>query len=109
MINRKEEIKKKGFSMISSNDTPDEYAAATNEFIPIDFSKIKIGTQTLDDAIVKLGDLRKINPKLADKKNVLDAIHTNDYITMREISNFFYKTSGIYSRLCRYMTYLYKY
>ena len=109
MINRKEEIKKKGFSMISSNDTPDKYAAATNEFIPIDFSKIKIGTQTLDDAIVKLGDLRKINPKLADKKNVLDAIHTNDYITMREISNFFYKTSGIYSRLCRYMAYLYRY
>ena len=28
---------------------------------------------------------------------------------MREISNFFYKTSGIYSRLCRYMAYLYKY
>ena len=28
---------------------------------------------------------------------------------MREISNFFYRTSGIYSRLCRYMAYLYKY
>jgi len=28
---------------------------------------------------------------------------------MREISNFFYKTSGIYSRLCRYMAYLYRY
>ena len=28
---------------------------------------------------------------------------------MRDISNFFYKTSGIYARLCRYMAYLYKY
>jgi len=28
---------------------------------------------------------------------------------MRDISNFFYKHSGIYSRLCRYMAYLYKY
>ena len=28
---------------------------------------------------------------------------------MREISNFFYRTSGIYSRLCRYMARLYKY
>ena len=28
---------------------------------------------------------------------------------MREISNFFFKTSGIYSRLCRYMAYLYRY
>lgn len=28
---------------------------------------------------------------------------------MREISNFFFKTSGIYSRLCKYMAYLYRY
>lgn len=28
---------------------------------------------------------------------------------MREISNFFYRSSGIYSRLCRYMAYLYRY
>ena len=28
---------------------------------------------------------------------------------MRNISNFFYKTSGIYARLCRYMAYLYRY
>ena len=28
---------------------------------------------------------------------------------MREISSFFYRTSGIYSRLCRYMARLYKY
>jgi hypothetical protein len=28
---------------------------------------------------------------------------------MREISNFFYKTSGIYQRLCRYMAYMYRY
>ena len=32
-----------------------------------------------------------------------------DIPTMRDISNFFYRTSGIYSRLCRYMAYLYKY
>jgi len=37
------------------------------------------------------------------------AINTGDINRMREISNFFYKTSGIYSRLCRYMAYLYKY
>lgn len=28
---------------------------------------------------------------------------------MRGISNFFFKTSGIYSRLCKYMAYLYRY
>lgn len=28
---------------------------------------------------------------------------------MRAISNFYYKTSGIYNRLCRYMAYIYRY
>ena len=28
---------------------------------------------------------------------------------MFEISNYFFKVSGIYSRLCRYMAYLYRY
>ena len=28
---------------------------------------------------------------------------------MFEISNYFFKVNGIYSRLCRYMAYLYRY
>jgi len=28
---------------------------------------------------------------------------------MRDISNYFYKISGIYQRLCRYMAYMYRY
>ena len=63
----------------------------------------------IEDAILTLGDYRRINPSLGDKKNVLRAIHTNDIEKMRDISNFFYRTSGIYSRLCRYMAYLYRY
>ena len=46
---------------------------------------------------------------MGDKENVLRAINSGDIPLMREISNFFYRTSGIYSRLCRYMAYLYKY
>ena len=105
MINRVQEIKKKGFSIIPSNDTRDVYET----FNPTDFSKIKVGAKTLDDAIIDVSNFKKINPRLADKKEILKAIDTCDYETMREISNFFYKTSGIYSRLCRYMAYLYRY
>ncbi len=36
-------------------------------------------------------------------------MNMKDIEKMRDISNFFYRTSGIYSRLCRYMAYLYKY
>ena len=101
--NKKEEIKRKGFSMTPSLDINETYSPAT------DFSKIKVGTKILTDAVVSLGEYKRINPKLGDKRQVLKAINTGDINRMIDISNFFYKTSGIYSRLCRYMAYLYKY
>lgn len=75
----------------------------------LDFSKIKVGTKTLDDAIFKLGALKSTNPRLADKVNVLRAINEGDLKEMREISDFFYRISGIYSRLLRYMAFMYRY
>ena len=106
MINRIEQIKAKGFNM-SRNDSAEEVSIMNAPLA--DFSKIKVGLKTLDDAIVNLSDFKKVDRRLADKNEVLRAIHNNDYETMREISNFFVKTSGIYSRLCRYMAYLYRY
>jgi hypothetical protein len=35
----------------------------------VDYSKIKIGIRSLDDAIVTLGDYKKINPKMT-KENI---------------------------------------
>ena len=102
MKNRMAEIKKKGFQMNLATDTDERYA-------PTDFSKIKIGLKTLEDAIVSYGDYKKTNPRLGSKSNVLKAINDGDISQLRQISNFFYKTSGIYARLCRYMAYLYKY
>ena len=101
------QIKKKGFNMIGTEDyqIPDQ----ANSYIPVDFTKIRVGVKTVSDAIFKLGDLRKINPQLADKDQVLRAIHYYDLERMRDISNYFYKISGIYQRLCRYMAYMYRY
>ena len=107
MINRVQEIKKKGFSIVREEDIQPIYGG--DSFNPVDFSKIKVGIKTLDDAIVNLGDLKKADKRLASKQTVLDAIHNGDFETMREISNFFFKTSGIYSRLCKYMANLYRY
>ena len=106
MSKRVEEIKSKGFN-ISMQDTHEEVYSPSHGLG--DFSKIKVGAKTLDDAVISLGDLKKTNPRLADKKEVLRAIHNGDIETMREISNFFFKTSGIYSRLCKYMANLYRY
>ena len=102
MRNRIEQIKEKGFKMNLASDTNERYA-------PIDFSKIRMGIKTLDDAVVSYGTYNKISATLGNKQHVLRAIAQGDVSELREISNFFYKTSGIYKRLCRYMAYLYKY
>ena len=101
-MDRKKQIKEKGFNIPLSNDT--------NERPSLDFNKIKVGIKTLEDAVItNAGDLKKANPNLADKQNVLRAINTYDYAKMREISDFFFRTNGIYNRLCKYMANLYCY
>ena len=89
-----------------TNDTRDPFS---DIYKPVDFSKIKIGTQILEDAVLNLGSLKKVDARLANKDYVLKAIAHNDLPAMRDISNFFYRTSGIYNRLCRYLAYMYRY
>lgn len=93
--------------MSLSDDTQDIYSNDQNGVL--DFSKIKVGVKTLDDAILDLGLYGKINPRCGDKEVVLQAINNGSLSQMREISDFFYKTSGIYNRLCRYLAYMYRY
>ena len=100
-----EEIKRKGFNMALADSTPDVLDLREVH----DFSKIKVGIKQLTDAVIDVGSYKKINPKCGDKEKVLKAIAQYNLSDLREISNFFYKTSGIYNRLCRYMAYLYRY
>ena len=106
MKNRVQQIKAKGFEMYPVNsDTPD-----TLRNQPVDFAKIRVGGRTLEDAVLdRLYGFKKIDARLGDKDTVLKAINNGDYVTLRDVSNFFYRTSGIYSRLCRYMAYLYRF
>ena len=111
-----EQIKSKGFNIVtgSARDIdPNQktgYQALNGTNVPsIDFNKIKVGAKVLEDAVLDLGNLKKINPELADKDNVLRAINNYDLKLMREISIYIYRTSGIYSRLVRYMAFMYRY
>lgn len=74
-----------------------------------DFSKIRVGIKTLDDATVNLGTYKRINPNFGDKQYVLKTINSGNLDRMRQISQFYYRTNGIYNRLCRYLAYLYRY
>ena len=109
MRNRQEEIKAKGFNIIAKREDANFNQPTGYQGLPRNFNKIKIGAKNLDDAILNLGFLKKINPRLANKETVLKAIADYDLKTMREISDFFYKTSGIYGRIVRYMAFMYRY
>ena len=90
--------------MTLSNGTTDAAGRSAT-----DFSKIKVGLKTLEDAVVELGDYRKANPRLSDKAAILRAINENDVVTMREVSCFFTRISGIYSRLIKHLAHFYRY
>lgn len=63
----------------------------------------------MDDVLINLGTYKKINRNYGDKKFVLRAIYRHDYKTLREISDYFYESSGIYYRLCKYLAFLYRF
>ena len=112
MRNRVKEIEQRNYFKMMTGNSDTNHCQTNTGFQgmpPIDFNKIRVGAQTLEDAIIEIGLLKKVNPRLADKKLVLDAINKGDVKTMREISEFFYKTSGIYARILRYMAFMYRY
>lgn len=109
MRNRVEEIKAKGFDISNPRDTDPTRSTGYQGTPILDFKKIKIGAKTLDDAILQLGDLKKINPRVADKCAILKAINDYDLKFMREASELFYRISGIYERIIKYMAFMYRY
>lgn len=107
--NRKEIIKKKGFSILSVDNDSAQLSDNQKGFVPVDFSKMKVGKMVLDNAILNLSSFENTDSRLGKKENILKAIHDGDVIAQREISNYFFNVSGIYSRLCKYMAYMYRY
>lgn len=76
---------------------------------PLEYNKVKVGMKTVEDAVLDLGALQKIDKTMYSKGAILHAIACNDVFTLRQISNFFYRTSGIYWRVINYMAQLYRY
>lgn len=53
--------------------------------------------------------LKQTNRNYNNKTNVLKALANKDVGTLREISNYFYRTNGIYFRICNYFAQMYRY
>lgn len=74
------------------------------------YNKIKVGVKTLEDAVFNLGDMVKNgNKNLANKALIMKALADNDLEVLRQVSNYFYKTSGLYQKVCNYFAFLYRY
>ena len=73
------------------------------------YGKIKIGTKQLEDAVLNLGSIQREGKNQINKAVIYRALADNDVEKLREISNYFYKTSGIYQRVCNYFATMYRY
>ena len=77
---------------------------------PIDFNKMRIDNRLFkDDVSLNTSTFNKKYHKRIRKHDVYRALERQDLKELRAISNYFFLKSGIYSRLCRYMAYLYRY
>ena len=95
MRDRQEEIHSKGFSLIQKRQGGG-YEGPT---LPVDYNKVKVNTKTLEDAVLNLGSLRKVNRNYANKEFIQLALAQRNLPVLREISNFFYATDGIYQQI----------
>ncbi len=76
----------------------------------LDFNKLRIdGTIFKDDVTMNVSRFGNIKKRRLHKEDVEKALERKDLKELRAISNYYFIKSGIYSRLCRYMAYLYRY
>ena len=75
----------------------------------LEFGKMKVGKKILEDAALDLSTLKQTTKNYNNKAAVLKALANRDIATLREISKYFYRTNGIYFRLCNYFAQMYRY
>ena len=74
-----------------------------------DYSTVKMGTRLLEDAVLNLGSIQQTKVIYNNKATILQALADKNFELLREISRYFYATSGIYRRVCDYAAFMYRY
>lgn len=94
----------KDFRLVgSSND-------AARPSLAVDFNKLRIdGTMFRDDVTLNTSKYLDLKRRRLKRHDIERALERRDIKDLRAISNYYFIKSGIYSRLCRYMAYLYRY
>lgn len=93
-------VHEKGFNMISPPTSPiDKY------------SRLKLGPKQYEDAVLDLHyyDKKIDKPMFHDKGFIMAALARKDIPLLREISRYFYRTSGIYQKVVDTFATMYRY
>ena len=93
--NTQEAIHAKGFDMINGPAT--------------DYNKIKIGLKTVQDAVLELGTYKDGRREFVNKREIMRALADRDLRALRAISNYFYRTDGIYQKVVDYFATMYRF
>lgn len=74
-----------------------------------EFANIKDHGNVMNSPVISIESVVKGNRTFGDKKRIIRAIETNDIKTLRSLSRYYFRTCGIYSRICRYVANFYRY
>ncbi len=94
-VKTQEAIHAKGFDMVNGPAT--------------DYNKIKVGLKTVQDAVLELGTLKDGRREYFNKKDIMRALADRDLRALRAISNYFYRTNGIYQKVVDYYATMYRF
>lgn len=92
---------RKDFRIVASNETARP---------SIDFNKMWVDNKIFrDDVTLNTSQFSQKIRRKTRRQELERALELRDIKALRALSNYYFIKSGIYSRLCRYMAYLYRY
>ncbi len=75
----------------------------------LEFGRMKIGKKSFEDLSLSLSTLKQTNRNYNNKTAILKALANKDVNSLREVSDYFNRTNGIYFRICNYFAQMYRY
>ena len=72
------------------------------------YNQIRVANKVLSDGVT-INDVTQLTPRAFSRDRIDKSLEREDVAALRQISQFFYRKSGIYERLCNYMAAMYRY
>ena len=73
------------------------------------YGSLKVGKKNIEDIVYDMGVVKQMSKSLSNKANVIKALKDRDVKSLRELSDYYYRTDGIYFRVCNYFAQMFRY